>query len=382
MRAAVAVAALAVPALLAAGCGSGSGSSATSTSSEASPAAHNSLSVSITDAGCDPSKLTVAAGPTTFEVENKGATKVTEYEVLDGTRILGEAENLAPGLSGTFSLTLKPGTYELYCPGGTSSDRGTLEVTGSGAAAASSLSTQAVVAYRRYVEQQTTALVTQTTRFADAVKARNVVEAKRLYAAARVPYERIEPVAESFGNLDAAIDAREGDVYFDDWTGFHPLEKAVFLTGDLAGTPRLADKLVRDVKRLRGRVPGMKLEAAQVANGAVELLGEVSQSKLTGEEERYSHIDLVDVQANVDGAKAAFDAVRPIVEKSDPGLARTIDARFAAVGTALAAHRAAGPSGFVAYTALTRQQTRSLSQAVDALGEPLSRVGAIVVAHG
>jgi iron uptake system EfeUOB component EfeO/EfeM len=250
------------------------------------------------------------------------------------------------------------------------------------AAVASSLSTRAVADYRRYVEQQTTALVASTTRFAAAVKARDVTEAKRLYPAARIPYERIEPVAESFGDLDPAIDAREGDTYFDDWTGFHPLEKAVFLTGDFAGTTRLADKLVRDVERLHGRVPGMKLEAAQVANGAVELLGEVSQSKLTGEEERYSRTDLVDVQANVEGAKASFDAVRPIVAKSDPELAETIDARFAAMSRALGAHRAPGPSGFVPYTALTRQQTRKLSQAVDALAEPLSRVGAIVVAHG
>ena len=94
----------------------------------------------------------------------------------------------------------------------------------------------------------------------------------------------------------------------------------------------------------------MKLEAAQVANGAVELLGEVSQSKITGEEERYSHIDLVDVQANVDGAKAAFDAVRPIVVEKDPALADTIDARFAAMDEALDEHRTSGASGFVSYT--------------------------------
>ena len=127
----------------------------------------------------------------------------------------------------------------------------------------------------------------------------------------------------------------------------------------------------------------MSLEAAQIANGSVELLGEVSKSKITGEEERYSHIDLVDVEANVAGAKAGFDAVRPIVEKKNAKLAETLDARFAAMTTELDKYRDAGdPSGYVPYTALTPAQTRELSRSVDALAEPLSQVGAIVVASG
>ena len=44
------------------------------------------------------------------------------------------------------------------------------------------------------------------------------------------------------------------------------------------------------------------LQPAQVANGSVDLLGEVAKSKVTGEEERYSHTDLGDFEANVDGA--------------------------------------------------------------------------------
>jgi iron uptake system component EfeO len=363
---------------LLAGCGSDSKSSGPTTGGSV----HRDVSVKITDAGCEPAKLAVKAGPTTFKVENDGAAKVTEYEVLDGATILGEAENIAPGLSGKFSLTLKPGTYTLYCPGGTTSERGTLEVTGTGVAA-SAAATAAVATYRRYVEEQTAELVDQTTKFANAVKAGNLAEAKRLYPAARKPYERIEPVAESFGDLDPAIDAREGDVDPADWTGFHPLEKALWKTRSLEDTAPLADQLVQDVQLLDSRVRTMSLEAAQIANGSVELLGEVSKSKITGEEERYSHIDLVDVEANVDGAKAGFDAVRPIVAKKNRQLAETIDARFVAMTAALDKYRDANASsGYVPYTRLTPAQTRELSRSVDALAEPLSRVGAIVVASG
>ncbi len=122
----------------------------------------------------------------------------------------------------------------------------------------------------------------------------------------------------------------------------------------------------------------MKLEAAQIANGSVELLGEVSKSKITGEEERYSHIDLVDFEANVDGAKAAYDSVRSIVAADDPALAKRIDARFAAVANGARPYRRG--TGSCSYTALDDRDTRALSRGIDALAEPLSQVGAIVVA--
>ena len=48
-----------------------------------------------------------------------------------------------------------------------------------------------------------------------------------------------------------------------------------------------------------------------MANGAKSLLDEVAKSKVTGEEERYSHIDLVDFAANVDGSKYAYTELRP-----------------------------------------------------------------------
>jgi iron uptake system component EfeO len=145
---------LAVPALLiaalVAGCGSGSGSepAAAPTASTKSDSGHKVVNASITDAGCEPAEITVASGPTTFVIRNDGADQVTEFEVLDGKQILGEAENLAPGLEGKFSLTLKPGTYATYCPGGDSAEYGVLHVTGTGTAVASDAATKAVARRR------------------------------------------------------------------------------------------------------------------------------------------------------------------------------------------------------------------------------------------
>src|SRR6185437_117031 len=159
------------------------------------------------------------------------------------------------------------------------------------------------------------------------------------------------------------------------WTGFHPLEQFLWVRGT-TGPEKLRTKLLADVLELQRRVRTIRLQPAQVANGAVELLGEVSKSKITGEEERYSHLDLLDFQANVDGAEAAFESVAGLVAAKQPGLATRIRARFADVDRALAPYRRG--SSFVSYTELTKADTRALSRSIDAVAEPPSQVGAIV----
>jgi iron uptake system component EfeO len=100
-------------------------------SSEDTPAGAKKMSFKLTDAGCEPRDAKAPAGPIAFEIENAGTSKVTEMEVMDGEKVLGEAENIADGLSGSFSATLEAGEYTIYCPGG-SDERGTLTVNDEG----------------------------------------------------------------------------------------------------------------------------------------------------------------------------------------------------------------------------------------------------------
>ena len=213
--------------------GSSTGGSAASSSASSSAAGSAKVTITITAAkGCVTEPSTVPAGPVDFTIKNADATGVTEVHLVADQRIRGERENLAPGFSAGFSATLDGGAYEIYCPGADPTTT-SFTVTGQSAAAPSDdvadLLHQATVDYATYVDGQAAYLVKATPALAAAIKSGDLKKAQEAYAAARPFYEKIEPVAESFGDLDPNIDARDGDVPAAEWRGFHQIEKALFV---------------------------------------------------------------------------------------------------------------------------------------------------------
>ena len=244
---------------------------------------------------------------------------------------------------------------------------------------------RATAEYADWVRAETAALLAGTEQFVAAVKAGEDDRARRLYAPTRMHWERIEPVAETFGDLDPRTDAREADVpEGEEWTGWHRLEKDLWPQDAGSGYEPLtpaqrasyADRLLTDLRSLEDLVDDASYDADTVADGGRHLLEEVATSKVTGEEEVWSHTDLYDFQANIDGAFTAFVLLRPVVRETDPALARTLTERFATVRTLLRSHRA-GP-GFVSYDELSDADVRALSDAVNALAEPLAGLKAAV----
>jgi iron uptake system component EfeO len=290
--------------------------------------------------------------------------------------VLGEKEGLTTRRSGSFTLTLQPGNYTTSCPGGTTAGTGTLKVGGADAAANDDPQLAAATSsYASYVSDQTETLEKKTATFVAAVKAGNVEKAKGLFASTRANYETIEPVAESFGSLDPEIDARVNDVAKGDkWTGFHRIEQGLWVKDSTQGLAPIADKLLADVKTLKSKTKGLTYKPEELANGANGLLDEVSASKITGEEDRYSHTDLYDFDANVSGSETAFGLLAPALRKQDPELTKTIETNFKAVQDELAGLKQGGE--YPSYDKVGKATRRKLSQRVDALAEPLSKVAA------
>lgn len=230
--------------------------------------------------------------------------------------------------------------------------------------------------YKIYVSVETQQLVDGTRAFVAAIKAGDLAKAKALYAPTRVHYESIEPIAELFSDLDNSVDSRaddhekkEADPSF---TGFHRIEYGLYSQNSTANLAPLADKLMKDVLDLQTRIQGLVFPPSKVVGGAAALMEEVAATKISGEEDRYSHTDLWDFQGNVDGAKKIVTLFEPLIQKQDAVFAKKIDTNFATVDAILAKYKTA--NGYETYDKLSAADRKALVGPVQTLAEDLSRL--------
>ena len=350
------------------------------------------LSVQASDTACTLSATTAPSGTLTFSVTNTGS-QVNEFYLLasDGLRIVAEVENIGPGITRDLVLTAPPGDYFSSCKPGMVGDgiRAPFAVTDSGEAVGPSeddaaLVEQANQAYGSYVRDQIDQLLAGTEDFVRAYVAGDDDKARSLYAPTRVHWERVETVAESFGDLDPKMDAREADLEEGQrWTGWHRLEKDLWPARAKGYRPLTSaqrktygEDLLANTRILWDRTRELTFSVDTIANGAKGLLDEVATGKVTGEEEYWSRTDLWDFQANIDGARVAWEGVRELLERKNPELDAQIEARFTGLQELLDQHR--DGDGFVTYDTLSRGDVKALSDAVNALSEPLSKLTAAV----
>ncbi|MGP3947256.1 iron uptake system protein EfeO [Streptomyces sp. 7N604] len=345
----------------------------------------DAIEVTASDTACEVSKREFPAGHVKLAVENKGA-KVTEvYIYAPGDRIVTERENIGPGTTADITAEVKAGSYEIACKPGMKGVgiRQKVQATGKGAPQKRDPRLdKAVAEYREYAQTQADETLPLVKVFTDAVKKGDIEGAKKAYAPSRIGWERTEPVAESFGDIDPKVDLREdGLEKGQEWTGWHRLEKALWQDKKIGEKEKeLAGTLVKDLEDWQKRVGKADINPAGMANGAKELLDEVATGKVTGEEERYSHTDLVDFKANVEGAQKSYELLKPVAAENDPTLVKELDRQFAALGGLLDKYREDKASyDFESYDKVGKAERKELSDGVNALAEPLSKLAAAVV---
>ena len=236
--------------------------------------------------------------------------------------------------------------------------------------------------YKKYVEGQIDLLLKDTENFAQLLKTGKLDEAKKVYPLIRMAYERSEPIAESFGESDIKIDYRLVDFKEEfkneeGWKGFHRIEKILWEQNTTKGTEKYADDLVNDIKELKAKIATIEVTPDLMVTGAIDLLNEVSTQKITGEEEVFSHTDLYDFRANIEGAQKIFELFRPKLEQKDAKLVTTLDTEFKAVNALLDKYMTDNKN-YKLYTELKPEDTKALAEAVTKLGEPLSQMGIVI----
>jgi iron uptake system component EfeO len=232
--------------------------------------------------------------------------------------------------------------------------------------------------YKAWVQTQIDSLLADTQKFVALLEAGKLEEAKALYPKVRMYYERSEPIAESFGDLDPRIDNREADLEPNEaWTGFHAIEKILWTQNTTKGTEKLGKQLIADVKELHAKIPTAEVTGDLMVQGSVDLLNEVSTSKITGEEEIFSHTDLYDFKANIEGAEKIFAILKPKIQAKNPALVTELEQKFGAVNQLLAKHQV-GQQDYKSYKELTPADTKALAEAVNRLGESLAQMGIVL----
>ncbi|WKK62015.1 iron uptake system protein EfeO [Corynebacterium sp. P3-F1] len=384
----------------------------------------DAIEVQAKEDACQVATDSVESGTSTFSITNEGE-RVTEFYVLadDGLRVIAERENIAPGSTAELTVQLEPGNYFTACkPGLRGANVGQSEFTVTGEPIQYDESdekrfNEARDNYVAFVQNEVAELLPKVEEFAEAYAAGDDEKAKALYPTTRVHYERIEPVAEALGVLDARIDYREVDYIaeadelkeddpsFTEWLGFHRMEKDLWPPAEDAknadGAParegwepstpehrrEIADTLIADVEQLNTTVNAdnfiedQDITADTVSNGAMGLLEEVATTKVTGEENWWSHKDLYDFQANIQGSRIAFDMVKGIAaERGEEGkqLIDDIESRFNDIQELLDQYGSL-ETGFVDYDQVDAGEQAKLTRSLDALREPLSNLTGTVL---
>jgi iron uptake system component EfeO len=339
------------------------------------------VAVKLVDSGCGKPAYAVKAGKVTFQADNQ-TKRDAEFEILaPGPSIVAEKDPIEASKSATLTVNLPAGEYELRCALGSDTTTSTLSVSGKGGVAELKVDqaalNEAVAQYRNYIVEQTDLLQERTKAFAAAVESGDVEQAKSLYANARIPWESIEPVAELFPESDGAIDSRVDDHDGPDdpgWTGWHRIEKALWADGSTAGMAPFAQKLVTDTDDLVTKVKALAIQPSVMTNGAGALIEEAATGKITGEEERYSHTDLVTFQSNIDGAKKIVVLVTPVLTTAPggPALIKNINDQFAKVDAIMAKYKQGDT--YVSYEQVSDADRNQLKAALADLSEQLSQI--------
>jgi iron uptake system component EfeO len=279
-----------------------------------------------------------------------------------------------------------------------SGDKGSTESSASSSASETSTSAEAAPSpalqkaaddYKGYAVAQSQELVKVVKVFTDAVRAGDLKAAQAAYAPSRQPWERIEPIAELVEDTDAKTDSRVDDfASVDDpkFTGWHRLEYLLFEKNTTEGGAPFADQLDADIANLAKELPNVEVKPINVANGAAELIEEVSQGKLTGEEDRYSKTDLWDFDANLQGSQVAVDKLSGPLKDADAALLGDISAGFSQLFDTMRPLRQGDgwvnfcpensefPSPLCPSVTVTRQVADALKAQLAGLSEKLSQI--------
>ncbi|UKS28985.1 EfeM/EfeO family lipoprotein [Paenibacillus sp. HWE-109] len=235
---------------------------------------------------------------------------------------------------------------------------------------------EAAKEYNKYVQDQGKQLVTLLEQLDAAVKSGDLKKAQEAYGQSRMPYERIEPIIETFSELDGVMDARVDDFKNEKdpaFTGYHRIEYLLFVKKNVKDAETYSARLLEDGKKMQQAIASTTIEPADFIAGVGELMEEAQSSKITGEEERWSGATVPVIRANVEGAKAIYDLVKGELKKKDAALDEKISK---SLNTVIETMNTLSPVGTTwnDFSKIEQSKQVDLKNKLEALAEPLVKM--------
>lgn len=234
--------------------------------------------------------------------------------------------------------------------------------------------------YMAYVNEQGEQLVAQLEKLQAAIASGDLKAAQTEYVQSRLPFERIEPIIEIFGELDDVMDARVDDYESDTdpyFIGYHRIENILFLKKTLDGAKPFADELLANGKKMRDSMKTVAVGPADFVSGVGSLMEEAQSKKITGEEERWSDASLPILRANVEGAEKIYSLIQNEVNKKDAALNDRISQGLTQVLQQIDTLSPAGTE-WTLYSKLKQSQVVDLKNKLEALAELMGRIPGIL----
>jgi len=201
--------------------------------------------------------------------------------------------------------------------------------------------------------------------------------------AAQADYDSFRTLADAAAPDVPRIDLLASDVGPDrTFTGLHAVERDLWTSGPAAA----------DVGALVGRTPIEHLLMARpllvthqwfdpeaIGSTAVDELTWVVDEALPVDQEQFSHLGLVDIDATTQAAEQAFTAIEPLARQVDPTATYQVAAQFTAL---LADEHALGDPATVSDSTISPSARLTLSHQVDATASTLAGLTALLAPFG
>ncbi|MDQ0711462.1 high-affinity iron transporter [Streptomyces luteogriseus] len=317
------------------------------------PAAGETVAVSGTD--CGQGFTAPEPGRQDFRMHNTG-DQTSEVYLIDpsSNAVYGEIEGLAPGTTRDLVATVAGGTYAWRCVPADGKAVTSKAVRVGGAAGAHAVVpvserelSAPLKAYKAYVNQGLSTLVTRTRKLSDDIRAGHLDTARADWLTAHRTYASLGAAYGTFEDFDRKIDGRPdglpGGVHDKDFTGFHRIEYGLWHGEPAAGLKGVAQQLADDAAGLRKAFPDQDFDPSDLPLRAHEILENTLQFELTGDTDQGSGSGLATAGANLAGTRELLAVLRPLLTPRAPRLLPTVDADIARLQKLLdSAHHGTG----------------------------------------